>query len=91
MSKRAYRWMWTARIQPDTLTKLQELAQNLGYVVDAPGGFLGEPSPAAMLDALAAAYERDSGAVIDALREIGVVNVYVHTPNPDSDPDIQET
>jgi 3-dehydroquinate dehydratase len=44
-----------------------------------------------MLDALAAAYRADSGAVIDALREIGVVNVDVHTPNPDSDPGIQET
>ena len=32
------------------------------------------PSPAAMLDALADAYRLDSGAVIDALREIGVVN-----------------
>ena len=74
MTKRAYRWMWTARIEPDTLTQLQKLAGNLGFVVTTPGGFHGDPSPAALLDALAAAYERDSGAVIDALREIGVVN-----------------
>lgn len=73
MAKRAYRWMWTARIDPESLPILQGLARNLGFVVEAPGGFEGNPSPAAMLDALAAAYRADSGAVIDAMREIGVV------------------
>lgn len=66
--------MWTARIQPVTLTELQKLAVNLGFIVDAPGFYLGDPSPAAMLDALADAYRLDSGAVIDALRVVGVVN-----------------
>lgn len=74
MSKRAYRWTWTARIEPVTLDALQRLAVNLGYIVDTPSRFLGAPSPAAMLDALADAYRLDSGAVIDALRGIGVVN-----------------
>jgi hypothetical protein len=74
MSKRAYRWKWTAAIDPDNLPDLQKLAGNLGFYVTAPGGFQGKPSPAAMLDALADAYRLDSGAVIDALRGIGVVN-----------------
>ena len=74
MSKRAYRWKWTAAIDPDNLPDLQKLAGNLGFYVTAPGGFQGKPSPAAMLDALADAYRLDSGAVIDALKGIGVVN-----------------
>jgi hypothetical protein len=73
MAKRPYRWKWTATIEPESLIELQKLAVNLGYIVDVPGGFQGNPSPAAMLDALAAAYRADSGAVIDAMREIGVV------------------
>ena len=66
--------MWTARIDPDSLTLLQELAVGLGFVVDAPGGFEGKPSPAGMLDALAAAYRADPGGVHLALKVIGVYN-----------------
>lgn len=73
MTKRAYKWTWTARIDPETLEVLQKLALNLGYVVDTPSRFYGNPSPTDLLDALAAAYRTDSGAVIDAMREIGVV------------------
>ena len=73
MAKRPYRWKWTAAIDPENLPILQALARNLGFVVNAPGGFEGKPSPAAMLDALAAAYRADSGAVIDAMRAIGVM------------------
>ena len=51
-----------------------KLAGNLGFVVTRASYYQGDPSVRDMLHALAAAYERDSGAVIDALREIGVVN-----------------
>jgi hypothetical protein len=86
MVKRAYKWTWTARIERETLTALQDLARELGYVVDVVGGHYGDASPAGMLDALAAAYRADSGAVIDAMREIGVIN----TPDapPPSSPTI---
>ncbi len=73
MVKRAYKWVWTARIEKDSLIALQELASNLGFIVNTPGGFHGDPSPPAMLDALAAAYRADSGPVIDAMRAIGVM------------------
>ena len=73
-SMTTYRWKWTATINRESLPVLQKLASNLGFIVTSPGGLTGRPSPADMLHALAAAYERDSGAVIDALREIGVVN-----------------
>lgn len=73
-SMTTYRWKWTATIKRESLPALQKLANNLGFIVTSPGGLTGRPSPADMLDALAAAYERDSGAVIDALKGIGVVN-----------------
>lgn len=74
MSKRAYRWTWTARIKPETLTVLQELAAELGYTVDTPSRFYGDPAPTDMLDALAAAYQRDPGGVHLALKVMGVYN-----------------
>ena len=74
MAKRTYKWTWQARIEPATLEALRKLAGNLGFIVDAPGNYFGTPSAPAMLDALAAAYRADSGAVIDAMRELGVVN-----------------
>lgn len=74
MAKRSYRWKWTATITPESLPLLQSLAKELGYVVDVPGGNFGKPAPAAMLDALAAAYERDPGGVHLALKVIGVYN-----------------
>ena len=73
MSKRAYRWTWTARIEPATLTALQELAADLGHRVTTPSRFYGDPAPTAMLDALAAAYRADSAAVVAALSAGGVV------------------
>lgn len=72
MSKRPYRWKWTATIQRDSLTELQQLAESLGFVVEAPGTYYGSPSPASMLDALATAHARDDRAVRDALRALGV-------------------
>jgi len=67
-------YSYRVRIKEDTLPPLQELARNLGFIANKPGLYFGAPSPAAMLDALADAYRLDSGAVIDALRGIGVVN-----------------
>ncbi len=73
MVKRVYRWKWTAAIDPLSLPLLQGLAKALGFTVKRHGGFHGDPSPPAMLDALAAAYRADSGPVIDAMRAIGVI------------------
>ena len=67
-------YRWSAKIRRDTLPELQSLASNLGFIVNTPGRHDGEPATPKLLDALAAAYRADSGAVIDALREIGVVN-----------------
>lgn len=58
---RPYVWKWTARIKRESLPLLQSLAGDLGYIIDTPGGYFGEPSAPAMLDALAAAYRDDPG------------------------------
>ena len=77
--------MWTARIDPDSLPMLQALAVRLGFVVDAPGGFEGKPSPAAMLDALAECYSTDPGGTTLALkvllRENGLLPEQPPTPD----------
>lgn len=70
----AYKWKWTATINRESLTQLQELAEGLGYVVTSPGGLTGRPSPADMLDDLARAYAADPGGVHLALKVIGVYN-----------------
>ena len=74
----SYRWKWTATIKKETLVSLQQLAAGLGFVVTSPGGLFGQPSPADMLDALAAAYERDPVAVAAALAAV------LDTPPPDA-------
>ena len=66
----SYRWKWTATIKKETLISLQQLAAGLGFVVTSPGGLFGQPSPADMLDALAAAYERNPGAVAASLAAV---------------------
>lgn len=73
MAKRAYKWRWTANIERKSLTALQSLANDLAFVVQTPGTYEGTPSPASLLDSLAAAYERDPRAVRDALWALGVV------------------
>lgn len=78
----AYKWKWTATINRETLTRLQEMAQGLGYVVTSPGGLTGRPSPSDMLDALAAAYAADPGGVHLALKVIGVYNKDADTDEP---------
>jgi len=80
MVKRAYKWVWTARIEKDSLIALQGLASNLGFIVNTPGGFEGNPSPPAMLDALAAAYRRDPAGVKLAFKVLGIT--------PDGEPSI---
>lgn len=70
MAKRAYKWVWTARIDKDTLLALQKLADGLGFHVDTPGGYFGHPSPPALLDALAEAYRHDPGGTHLALKVI---------------------
>jgi len=66
-------YRWSAKIDRETLPLLQGLAANLGFIVNAPGGFHGDPSPPAMLDALAAAYERDPAAVKQGFTELGII------------------
>lgn len=65
---RPYIWKWTARIKRESLPLLQALAGGLGFIIDAPGGYQGEPSAPAMLDALAVAYRRDPGGTHLALK-----------------------
>lgn len=65
---RPYVWKWTARIKRESLPLLQNLAGDLGYIIDTPGGYFGEPSAPALLDAIAAAYERDPGGTKLALK-----------------------
>ena len=83
---RKYRWKWTALIDRESLTQLQELAAGLGFVATVPGGKFGKPSPAAMLDALAAAYATDPGGVHLALKVIGVYNKDDDAPPADATP-----
>jgi hypothetical protein len=64
----SYRWKWTATIKKQSLVDLQDMAAGLGFFVTAPGGLTGRPSPADMLDALAAAYRLDPAGTLDALR-----------------------
>lgn len=78
---RKYSYAYKVRIQEQSLPILQELAGELGFTVDTPGRYLGDPSPAAMLDALADAYRRDPGGVHLALKVIGVYN----KPEPAAD------
>ncbi len=69
---RTYRWKWTAAIEKETLNNLQEIAVILGYIANVPGGKFGKPSPAGMLDALAAVYRADPEGVIDSLEALGM-------------------
>lgn len=61
-------------LDPEVRDPLFSIASNLGFIVTQPGTYLGEPSVTDFLQSLAAAYRADSGAVIDALRDLGVVN-----------------
>lgn len=65
---RKYNYAYKVRIREETLPELQTLAGQLGFTVTTPGRYLGDPSPAALLDALAAAYDRDPGGTHLALK-----------------------
>lgn len=52
-------YRWSAKIERSTLPELQDLAEHLGFVVATPGGKMGDPSPPALLDAVAAAHRND--------------------------------
>ena len=86
MAKRAYKWVWTARIEQDSLPELQKLADSLGFLVTVRGGFYGEPSVRDFLHALAAAYTRDPGgthlALKVLLRENGLLSERPATAGP---------
>jgi len=47
-------------IQKITQQRLVEMARDLDFFVTAPSRFLGNPSPADLLDKLAAAYQADA-------------------------------
>ena len=83
MAKRAYRWVWTARIERESLPALQRLAEGLGFFVSTPGSFYGGPSAPAMLDALAAAYRADPGGTHLALKDLLTANHLLPERPPD--------
>lgn len=68
-----YRYYYKVGIKPETQPLLVEMARDLGFFVTAPGRFYGDPSPADLLDKLAAAYQADPTAVTECLRRAGVV------------------
>lgn len=86
MAKRAYKWVWTARINQDSLPELQRLADSLGFLVTVPGGFYGDPSAPALLDALATAYRKDPGGTALALKVVLKANGLLPAPH-DNTPD----
>ena len=77
-------YSYRVRIKEKTTPALQDLAAALGFFATKPGRYLGYPSPAALLDALALAYRADPAAAIRAMQSIGVINVA--TPPTDATP-----
>ena len=65
-------YLWTAKIKRESLSKIQRLAGDLGYLVDNPGAYNGQPSAPQLIDALANAYEANPENVVDGLRRIGL-------------------
>ena len=65
--KRSYKYSYQVRIDPDTLPELQTLSASLGFLVENPGATQGNPSPAAFLDALAAAHRADPAGLVATL------------------------
>ncbi len=66
-------YSYRVRIEKETTPALQDLAADLGFIVTRPTRFTGQPSPGSLLDTLAAAYRRDPGGVVGALRALGIV------------------
>lgn len=61
-------YRWSAKIQRDTLSELQQLAAGLGFIVATPGAHHGDASPPKFLDALAECHRRDPGGTHLALK-----------------------
>lgn len=70
--EKARRYVYQARIDPDTLPALQSLAGDMGHYIAHPGASYGDPSPPSLLDALAAAYRANPAAVTAALRTLAI-------------------
>jgi hypothetical protein len=68
MAKRAYQWVWNARIEKTSLIDLRKLAYGLGFIVDAPGKYKGTGSAPDLIDALAECYHTDPGGTHLALK-----------------------
>ena len=81
-AKRKY-YRWSAKIERGTLSTLQTLAESLGFVVTTPGGKLGDPSPPAFLDALAACHIADPGGTHLALKDLLTANDLLPERPPD--------
>ena len=65
---RRYSYAYKVRIHEDTLPELQKLSGKLGVTVTTPGRYLGDPSPAALLDALAECHDAAPGGTTLALK-----------------------
>lgn len=70
MTRKSYAWL--AKIKQETLGSLQNLALDLGFLNTTGGPYAA--SPPELLDALAAAYERDPDTLKACLRSAGVTN-----------------
>lgn len=68
-----YKYFYKVGIRRASLPLLQALADDLAFVATEPGAMQNKPSPAMLLDALAAAYANDPAVVVAALRDLGVV------------------
>lgn len=65
-------YVYRPKLTEEDRASLSGLARDMGYFVEQKGRHFGEPSPPALLDALADAYRRDPTAVVDALAAVGV-------------------
>lgn len=88
---RKYSYAYKVRIHEDTLPELQKLAGKLGFTVTTPGRYLGDPSPAALLDALAECHEVDPGGTKLALKVVLQANGLLPPPllNLKADPEVE--
>lgn len=64
---RSYKYAYQVRIEQNTLPELQTLSASLGFLVENPGATQGNPSPASLLDALAAAHRADPAGLVATL------------------------
>lgn len=60
------------RLQAGTAEALAAMAAALGFLVETPGRYQGNPSPGDFLDKLTDEYTHDPTAVLACLRGVGV-------------------